>query len=93
MARTIRKTTDNLEQMLQDLKIGEPPILDTESGYDITRVVSGFIYRNEYTSKFEKLSSGHRTGKGQFSFQSQRKAMPKNAQTTAQLHSSHTLVK
>ena len=40
-----------------------------------------------------KLSSGHRTGKGQFSFQSQRKAMPKNAQTTAQWHSSHTLVK
>ena len=39
------------------------------------------------------FSSGHRTGKGQFSFQSQRKAMPKNAQTTAQLHSSHTLVK
>ena len=33
-------------------------------------------------SKFGKLSSGHRTGKGQFSFQSQRKAMPKNAQTT-----------
>ena len=31
--------------------------------------------------------------KGQFSTQSQRKAMPKNAQTTAQLHSSHTLVK
>ena len=30
-----------------------------------------------------KLSSGHRTAKGQFSFQSQRKAMPKNAQTTA----------
>ena len=39
-----------------------------------------------------KLSSGHRTGKGQFSFQSQRKAMPKNAQTTTQLLSSHTLV-
>ena len=34
-----------------------------------------------------------RTGKGQLSFQSQRKAMPKNAQTTAQLHSSHMLVK
>ena len=29
----------------------------------------------------------------QFSFQSQRKAMPKNAQTTTQLHSSHTLAK
>ena len=36
----------------------------------------------QYDSKFGKLSSGHRTGKGQFSFQSQRKAMPKNAQTT-----------
>ena len=42
-------------------------------------------------SKFGKLSSGHRTGKGQFSFQSQRYTMPKNVQTTAQLHSSHTL--
>ena len=30
-----------------------------------------------------KLVSGHRTGKCQFSFQSLRKAMPKNAQTTA----------
>ena len=36
----------------------------------------------QYASKFGKLSSGHRTGKGQFSFQSQRKTMPKNAQTT-----------
>ena len=41
---------------------------------------------------FGKLSSGHRIGKGQLSFQSQRKAMPKNAQTTAQLDSSHMLV-
>ena len=40
-----------------------------------------------------KLSSGHRTGKGQFSFQSQRKAIPKNTQTTTQLHSSHMLAK
>ena len=31
--------------------------------------------------------------KSQFSLQSQRKAMPKNAQATVQLHSSHTLVK
>ena len=37
-----------------------------------------------------KLNSGHRTGKGQFSFQLQRKAMPKNAQTTIQLYSFHT---
>ena len=92
----------------------------------------------QYASKFGNFSSGHRTGKGQFSFQSQRKwkwkwsrsvvpdslqpvdcsppsssihgfsrqeywsglpfpspekAMPKNAQTTKQLHSSHMLVK
>ena len=48
----------------------------------------------QYASKFGKLSSGHGTGKDQFSFQSQRKAMPKiNAQTTAQLHSSHMLAK
>ena len=43
--------------------------------------------------KFGKLSSGHRTGKDPFSFRFQRKAMPKNALTTAQLHSSHMLVK
>ena len=47
----------------------------------------------QYVSTFGKFSSGLRTGKGQFSFQSQRKAMPNNAQSTAQLHSSHTLVK
>ena len=53
--------------------------------------VDSFAY--EFGSKFGKLSSGHRTGKGQFSFQPQRKVMPKNAQTTTQLLSSHTLVK
>ena len=47
----------------------------------------------QYASKFRKLSSGHRTRKGQFSFQSLRKAMPKNAETTTQLHSSPMLVK
>ena len=47
----------------------------------------------QYASKFEKLSSSHRIRKDQFSFWSQRKAMLKNVQTTAQLHSSHTLAK
>ena len=46
----------------------------------------------QYASKFGKFSSGRRTGNGQFSFQSLRKTMPKNAQTTTQLHSSHKLV-
>ena len=39
-----------------------------------------------------KTQQWHRTGKGQFSFQSLRKAIPKDAQITRQLHSSHTLV-
>ena len=51
----------------------------------------------QYASKFGKLSSGHRTGKGQFSFQSQRRAMPKNVQTTAQFvfisHDSKVMLK
>ena len=55
---------------------------------DAVKVMDSICHR-----KFGKLGCGHRTGKGQFSFQSLRKAMPKNAQTTTQLHSSHTLVK
>ena len=47
----------------------------------------------QYAIEFGKLISGHRTGKGPFLFQFQRKAMPKNTQTTAQLYSSHTLAK
>ena len=47
----------------------------------------------QYASKFGKCSSGHRTGNGQFSFQSQRRAMLKNIQTTIQLHSFLMLAK
>ena len=47
----------------------------------------------QYVTKFGKLSSGYRTGKGQLSFQSQRRAMSKNVQTTVQLHSLHRLVR
>ena len=54
---------------------------------DVERVL------HSISGKYGKLNSGHRTGKCQFSFQSQRKAMPKNIQTTAQLHSSHTTSK
>ena len=48
---------------------------------------------HSYASKFGKLSRTHRTRKGQFSFQSQIKAMPNNVQATAQLNSSHTPAK
>ena len=40
-----------------------------------------------------EIINSHMSGKGQFSFQSQGKAMPKNLQTTVQLCSFHTLVK
>ena len=36
----------------------------------------------QYASKYGELSNGHGTGKGQFSFQSQGREMPKNVQTT-----------
>ena len=39
----------------------------------------------QYVNKFGKLSSGHRSGKGQFSSQSQRRPIPENVQT-------HTIV-
>ena len=51
----------------------------------------------KYTSKTEKLSSGHRNGKGPFLFQSQRREMPKNFQITTQLdftsHASYVILK
>ena len=40
----------------------------------------------QYVSKFGKLSNDHRTGKGQFSFQSQKRVVPKNVQSTIQLY-------
>ena len=47
----------------------------------------------QYASTFGKLSSSHRTGQGQFSFQSQWKVMLKNIQTTIQLHSFNMLAR
>ena len=47
----------------------------------------------QHDSKFGKLNSGHRTGKGQFLFQSQRKVMSKNVQAAIQLHSFHMLAR
>jgi len=47
----------------------------------------------QYVSIFGKLSSGHRTGKGQFSFQLQKRAMTKNVKTIEQLWSFQMLVR
>ena len=82
---------DNHEGVITNL---EPDILECEVKWalgSITTNKASGCDGTQYASKLGKLSSGHRTGKGQFSFQSQRKAMPKNAQTTTQLHSSHKL--
>ena len=46
-----------------------------------------------YISKFGKLSSDHKTGKGQCSFQCQGRVMPKNVQTVVQLLSVHMLAR
>ena len=48
-------------------------------------------YCTQYVSRFAKLSSDYRMGKGHFSLQSQRKAIPKDVQTTTQLHLFHML--
>ena len=57
---------------------------------DLEKVTQSEVSQKEKTTIVYALnmqanlenSSGHRAGKGQFSFQSLRKAMPKNAQTT-----------
>ena len=48
---------------------------------------------NSKCQQIWKTQQWPRTGKGQYSFKSQRKAIPKNVQTSAQLHSPHILVK
>ena len=54
-------------------------------------------YCTQYASKFEKLSSDHRTGKGPFSFQSLKKKIPKecsNYRTIALIsHASKVMLK
>src|SRR5574341_999842 len=62
----------------------EPRKIKSDTDFTVSPSISHEVMGPD--AKFGKLSSGHRTRKGQFSFQSQRKAMPKNAQTTTQLH-------
>ena len=46
--KKIRKEGENLEEMLKELKIGDFPILDSATGYEIVKVPNGYIYKNEY---------------------------------------------
>ena len=82
----------------------EPGILECEVKWALGRITMGKASGGDRfpaelfkagavknVSKFGKLSSGQRTGKDQFSFQSQRRAMSKIAQTTVHLCSFHML--
>ena len=85
----------------------EPDILECEVKWALERITKNKASRGDGipVELFQILkddavpayleNSAMATGleKSQFSFQSSRKAMPKNAQTTTQLYSSHTLVK
>ena len=54
---------------------------------DVVKVLNSICKQNCKTQKWPQ------DWKSQFSFHTQRKAMPKNVQITSQLHSSHTLAK
>ena len=95
-AEDIKKRWQEYTEELYKKDLHDPDNHDGVITYlepDILKCEVKWALEHQYASKFGKLSSGHRTGKGEFSFQSQRKAIPKNAQTTTQLHSSHMLVK
>ena len=91
---------DNHDGMITQL---EPDILKYEVKWALGNITmnkasggdgnSRELFQTLKDDAVKVLHSCHRTGKDQFSFQSQRRAMPKNAQTTTQLHSSHTLAK
>lgn len=46
--KTIRNKTDDLQDILNGLKVGDAPVYDTVTNFEITRVPGGFIYKNEY---------------------------------------------
>lgn len=46
--KTIRNRGEDLNEMLRELKVGDVPIYDSVSNYEITKVPGGFIYKNEY---------------------------------------------
>lgn len=46
--KRIRKPNEDLNAMIAELKVGDSPILDSVSGYEIVKVPGGYIYKNEY---------------------------------------------
>ena len=58
---------------------------------ELFQILKGYVVNvlHSICQQIWKTEQWPQTGKGPFSFQSQRKAMPKNVQTTPQLHSFH----
>ena len=73
---------DNHDDVITNL---EPDILECEVKWALESIT--------ICQQIRKTQQWPQDWKGQFSFQSQRKTMPKNAKTTEQLHSSHMLIK
>lgn len=46
--KKIRNPNEDLEEMLSELKVGDIPIFDTVTNFEISKVPSGFIYMHEY---------------------------------------------
>lgn len=46
--KRIRKENEDLEDLLKELKIGDSPIFDNATAYEIIKVPNGFIYKQEY---------------------------------------------
>ena len=96
---------DNHDDVITNL---EPEILECEDKWALGNKVSGDgipveLFQNlkddavkvlhSICQQIWKTQQWPQDWKSQFSLQSQRKTMPNNTQTAAQLHSSHTLVK
>lgn len=59
--KRIRKPNEDLSAMIAELKVGDSPILDSVSGYEIVKVPNGYIYKNEFAGMCfvpEKVSDG-----------------------------------
>ena len=84
---------NKLRELVMDREAWRVEVMEFQLSYFKSWKMMLWKWCTQYVSEFGKLSSGHRTGKGQFSSQSQRKAMPKNVQITTQLHPSHLWAK
>ena len=46
--KKIRTAKEDLQELLNGLKVGDGPVYDSLTNYEITRVPNGFVYRHEY---------------------------------------------